>query len=1113
MIDFGSLVRSTTNNLGIGKVTEITDSHADIEYFCSLGQRLQKTVPLNSLQRVQLVRQTRCYIYLDNNEAWTIGRIADWDEEIGEYQINLPDSQTIFAGEEEIYVRCNVPIGDPIELLAMKGHETPYLHDRRLGLVKSFVEGRASSSGMTGLISANIQLYQHQVEVVRRVLCDPIGRYLLADDKGLGKTIQAGAILRQYLLDEPQGQAAVIVPYYLLEQWRIELAGKFYITPDNPRVKLLSFEDANQLSPNADLPLLIIDEAHQLGEMAVSADQVQRRYFATCKNLAHKSDRLLLLSATPVLNNERDVLVMLHLLDPSAYPLDNVAGFRALVQNRQPIGKVLLSLGETTNPLEVKTYLEELCQLFPEDKHLHRRVEEATQTLQSTSFQEDTNKIVQAIRTHISDTYRLHQRMLRNHHSTAEDVILDRNIVPKVEYDLDERVYDIHELLENWRQAAPQQEEYRRIFLLLFRGFGTWLGVLKALIEARLSGKSTGALLQEFGTADMQIFTKTPLFSEEEEILQLILQILQQPSEDGDRIELLKIVLLYHFAERFGLQSFRSNPSKLLERVQMRLRRPIPGDTFPKIVIFTSFGHSCSEIIRTLTQSFGEKAVVGHQAGKSRAQIEKNFQQFKTDSNCFILVCDSEGVVGRSLQFVDWIIHFDLPWAPHRLEGRISRIEGMGARANVPYTIFTGTDVEDSAHDAWYQLIKDGFGIFQQSIANLQFYVEQKLPEIEAILFQSGARGLVEMIEQVKQEIAAARLKINEQNAIDEIDTLSEEASEYFQALTNYDARHQDMQRAVEGWICQALQLQQRYDVNLDSVMRYQPTSRTLVPVDHLKSQFARHLEQPGTYKREVANKNPGVKIYRTGEGLMDALASYVAWDDRGQAFAMWRTEESWDASEGKEWFGFRFNFLVETNLDEVKKSLPDEKSNKAKLKTLKRYADTLFPPFIQKVFVDVRADSMSIVEDENLLKILQRSYNGKGSKVNRDYNLAKNRLPILDGFVDASKWQDFCRQARSLSVELWRDLPDFIQLCEQRATSAKNQLDTRINQLKLRSQHLAETEKISNSGLTSEIESETALTSALIEGIRHPRLKLDSVGFIIVSGRRPAALEGEGDE
>ena len=223
MITLGSLIRSRNNSLGIGKVINISDTQASVEYFYSVGQRIEKSLPLSSLYQFKLERQTRCCIYLESQEAWINGRIYEWDEEAHKYRIDLPDKKTIAVDEEQVYVRCNLPQADPIETLAMKGQETPYFHDRRFAFVKCLILQRAVSRGMTGLISANIKLYPHQVEVVRRVLEDPIQRYLLADEVGLGKTIEAGAILRQYLLDEPSGRAVVLVPQYLLQQWQQEL--------------------------------------------------------------------------------------------------------------------------------------------------------------------------------------------------------------------------------------------------------------------------------------------------------------------------------------------------------------------------------------------------------------------------------------------------------------------------------------------------------------------------------------------------------------------------------------------------------------------------------------------------------------------------------------------------------------------------------------------------------------------------------------------------------------------------------------------------------------------------------------------------------------------------
>ncbi|PSB33288.1 protein DpdE [Chlorogloea sp. CCALA 695] len=1091
-IEFGCLVRSRNSLLGIGKVTEITPDHAVVEYFCSMKQRIHKTLPLDSLQRVRLPKQTRCYLYVEDKETWTIGRV--YAEDNYEYQIDLPDRQTIVAIEQEIYVRCDRPITDPIEILAMKGHETPYFHAKRSRFVQCLLQQRAVSRGMTGLISANIALYPHQVEVVRRVLEDPIGRYLLADEVGLGKTIEAGAILRQYLLDEPRKQVLIVVPQYLLAQWQQELESKFYLSNFTKRVQLVAVEDWMQIS-RKDIGFLILDEAHHIAAMASSSSKVQNQCFETYKQLAHKSDRLLLLSATPVLNHEQDFLTMLHLLDPTTYKLEDLAGFSAKVLKRQEIGRVLLAFKPGAKAFVLKTNLSKLQSLFPDDTYLLNLLDQLQQQESTTEI----DKMVQVIRNHISDTYRLHRRMLRNRRATVEDVIFDRNAIPKTEDDLDERSNAIHELLEEWRTVAPSGQ-YTRIFLLLFRAAGTWLGVLKAVVTTRLKGVSNADLVKEFGNEDVRLLVETPKFSGEEEILQALLKILQQPSEDGDRLELLQTILLYHLSEVLKLQSYKGDIVKLLEQVQKRIDRPINGDFLPKIIVFTSFVQTCAELNRYLVQTFGESAIAIHQYGTSREQAEDNINRFKNNPSCFILISDFSGEEGRNLQFADGLIHFDLPWSPNRLEQRLGRIDRIGGKVAINSWLLAGVDLPDSPHQAWYELLKAGFGIFTQSVASLQFYVDEKLPELENILFNSGATGLIEASAQIQTEIETEQVKISEQNVLDDIDANDENALSYFQELETYDDRHQELQKATESWLCSALQFLRVDNPDLAGVCQYQPSDRTLVPANVLVERFSTQAKKPGTYNRRVANKHSGIDLYRIGEGFTEKLASYMYWDDRGQAFAMWRHDKAWDAGEGTEWLGFRFDYTVEANLTFAK----DSALNKLEIKTLRRRADALFPPKLETVFVNAR---MEIVEDTGLLNILQRPYYGKDSDY-RDYNLAKDRLSIIDEFIDPGKWSNFCQLARKTSEKLLRDRTSFGELCQQRAKVATLKLDNRLNQLQLRLDRVSEA-TAKSSLLAEELTNETNISQALVEGIYRPRLKLDSVGFMIISGRSPVGENG----
>jgi ATP-dependent helicase HepA len=131
---------------------------------------------------------------------------------------------------------------------------------------------RAASMGMSALLACVVELEAHQVEVVRRVLQDPVQRYLLADEVGLGKTIEAGVLIRQCILDaEKNCTVLVLVPAPLVGQWRSELSSKFFLGRCLDRsVHVVAFDDGDRI--RAILPkstMLVIDEAHHLVDRTV----------------------------------------------------------------------------------------------------------------------------------------------------------------------------------------------------------------------------------------------------------------------------------------------------------------------------------------------------------------------------------------------------------------------------------------------------------------------------------------------------------------------------------------------------------------------------------------------------------------------------------------------------------------------------------------------------------------------------------------------------------------------------------------------------------------------------------------------------------------------------
>ena len=159
-----------------------------------------------------------------DTERWIVGRVDSPRDAQGDaYFVHLPNGSTKVVPAYELRVRWSVPLAEPLGLLKAGTVETRFFHICRTTFLHSVMWQRSTSLGLGGILSAAVEIHDHQVGAARRVLADPIPRYLLADEVGLGKTIEAGMVLRQLLLDTP-GTATVIVPDQIVGQWKRELA-------------------------------------------------------------------------------------------------------------------------------------------------------------------------------------------------------------------------------------------------------------------------------------------------------------------------------------------------------------------------------------------------------------------------------------------------------------------------------------------------------------------------------------------------------------------------------------------------------------------------------------------------------------------------------------------------------------------------------------------------------------------------------------------------------------------------------------------------------------------------------------------------------------------------
>jgi len=220
-------------------------------------------------------------------------------------------------------------------------------------------------SDLRGLGGCRTSLIPHQLYIAHEVAGRHAPRVLLADEVGLGKTIEAGLILHQQLLSERARRVLIVVPESLLHQWLVEMLRRFNLTfslYDEPRCSAIAESGgqgnpvhANQLvlcslqfllanphwriqAVDGDWDLLVVDEAHHLqwSPQAVSPE------YRLVEELAHATPGVLLLTATPEQLGKTSHFARLRLLDPDRFP--DYDAFLAEARDYEPVAHAIETL-------------------------------------------------------------------------------------------------------------------------------------------------------------------------------------------------------------------------------------------------------------------------------------------------------------------------------------------------------------------------------------------------------------------------------------------------------------------------------------------------------------------------------------------------------------------------------------------------------------------------------------------------------------------------------------------------------------------------------------------------------------------------------------------------
>ena len=569
-----------------------------------------------------------------------------------------------------------------------------YLAEQIVRLRRADEEERYASSQRQGRIDPN----PHQIDAVifalKRI---PEGGCILADEVGLGKTIEAGLVLAQLRAEGAAPRILLIVPKPLLGQWQDELYRLFGIQAVEGRMEPGAFaeegvflvgreaagsERGSAILRDADpFDLCVIDEAHEVFA------NIYRRYdkdgiYNTESTEARMADRIrgflrqspvLLLTATPIQNNLTELWGLVQYVEPTGTLLGNLRTFRDL-------------FCEGDDRLLVKG----------QDDELRRRIETVVQRTLRRQAQEFLERPFVGRRAQIYEF-----AMEPREKSLYDDVtayLLEPQLLAFRGNQRQLLLIGFHRLMGS--SIAALAASLRKVAQRLQR-----------LLETGVN-EPDATLLEDLDFEDIQAEVPQAGIGQDETD--------EKPPERPDPVKVAKeLQRVRDFIQRAETLPRDSKTEKLLEVTRIIAERPPERQ---RVVIFTESlvtqdylrqmlvarGGYVPEAV-TLFRGTNESPRANQALQRWEEEVGRNLpsyqkpsrtvavrlalvHEFKTRSQVFIST--EAGAKGLNLQFCDTIINYDLPWNPQRIEQRIGRCHRYGQEHDVTVINFLASDNE-----------------------------------------------------------------------------------------------------------------------------------------------------------------------------------------------------------------------------------------------------------------------------------------------------------------------------------------------------------------------------------------------------------------------------------
>jgi SNF2 family DNA or RNA helicase len=747
----GNLVtRQEEANPRIGRVESVHGLQASVAYFSSTGEGSTEACALGDLTRFRYA--TNAMIFSRTENAYGIVRkiretdgLATYDVQFGMRRKRIPEADILPVA----------PASDPFELL-----RDGELHDAAafcLAIQARRLQYAYSYDELVSLSNARIELLPHQVFVAHRILTAYPRSFLLADEVGLGKTIEAGLVIKELRARGAAKRVLVVAPAGLVPQWVDELQKKFnerfirldsatlsahvamygaeavWETHDNvvTSLHLLRSNEAHvEALARQHWDLVIFDEAHHLRRYLNDGPREEGRSTTGAYRLAERltasATTTLLLTATPLQLHAYELYSLIELLDPTLFP-----SFTEFERYRRQIPTLnglvqRLRRYETLLPDERAILAENIAAVLEEARNSAAYTPDSVHR-DLACGEEERARYMEAL----GDTHRLTAVMLRNRKRLVFDDLQPRQArVLTVSFSQVERTaYDaVTAYIEdafNLARATGNEAlgfvmtTYRKILTsssyALRQSFERRIARLLALRNAHklLARRSAGEALDEIEEEELDAALD-----------RLTVDAVADVSPEGLATEVAHLRGLCHL---LGEITIDAKAARLLHELRQLLALPTG-----KVLIFTQFKQTLLFLQGLLQPHYRVAAFYG---GLDSAEKDAIVDRFRDPAGAQILIATEAAGEGRNLQFCHIMFNYDLPWNPMKIEQRIGRLDRIGQEHPVEIYNFA---IEDTLEDRVLQVLHDRIQIFESTVGDLDPIIGNLEQHVRNILLSPG---------------------------------------------------------------------------------------------------------------------------------------------------------------------------------------------------------------------------------------------------------------------------------------------------------------------------------------------------------------------------------------